>query len=205
MNNQQGIALDIDDTLSNTTRYFIKRLQEKFGNPENLAVDEMIEKYQIMPNISYWQTEEIRKWMDEQGTNETQEKYDVLENALDVVREINKIRPVRMYITSRPSLVVEGTKRWLDNMGFPPAELVTRPMSKIKINGNAWKAEILKARFPEISGLVDDNPEVIEALGHDYPGTLYLYGHIGEKSTFPAFVKVCPTWSDVLKAIKQED
>jgi hypothetical protein len=110
-----------------------------------------------------------------------------------------------MYITSRPSLVVEGTKRWLDNMGFPPAELVTRPMSKIRIDGNAWKAEILKARFPEISGLIDDNPEVIKALGADYQGTVYLYGHMGKNLEFPTYVKVCPTWNDVLEAIKQED
>jgi hypothetical protein len=56
MENNPGIALDIDDTLSNTTRHFISVLQKKFGNPENLTVDEMIEKYHIMPNISYWQT-----------------------------------------------------------------------------------------------------------------------------------------------------
>jgi hypothetical protein len=74
MEDKPGIALDIDDTLSNTTRYFIKRLQEKFGNPENLSVEEIIEKYEIMPNISYWQTPEIRQWLDDQGTDETQEK-----------------------------------------------------------------------------------------------------------------------------------
>jgi hypothetical protein len=145
---------------------------------------------------------EIKEWMDAQGTNETQEHYAVLENAVEIVKEINKIRPVRMYITSRPSIVVEGTKRWLDKHGFPEAELVTRPMSKIKINGNAWKADILKQQFPLISGLVDDNPEIIEALGPDYPGTLYLYGHLGKNLTVPDFVKVCPTWNDVLKAIK---
>ncbi|MBX4198294.1 HAD family hydrolase [Candidatus Parcubacteria bacterium] len=103
MNEKGGIALDIDDTLADTFRHFIGELQKKFGNPENLTVDEIVEKYRIMPAITYWQTPEIKAWLDEQGaSNEAQENIPPTPDAVEAVKKINEMLPVRMYITSRP-------------------------------------------------------------------------------------------------------
>lgn len=43
--NRKGIALDIDETLSWTIGYWVEKMQELFGNPENLTVRQLIEKY----------------------------------------------------------------------------------------------------------------------------------------------------------------
>jgi hypothetical protein len=202
-----GIALDIDDTLSDTLHHYIGRLLEKFGSPEKMTVDEIIAKYTFTARVPFWQTSEIKEWLEQSSiSNKDQEALPVLDNAVEVVKKINNVVPVRMYITSRPSLVVEGTTRWLASKGFPDAEVITRSHSQQKIDGNAWKAEILKARFPSIIGIVDDNPEIINALGDDYQGTIYLFGphadeyikKYGQKNN----VHSCPTWDDVLAAIK---
>ena len=59
----KGLAVDIDETLSWTIGYWIEHMQEKFGNPENLSVKEMVKKYKYTQNIPYYQTEEILNWI----------------------------------------------------------------------------------------------------------------------------------------------
>jgi hypothetical protein len=201
-----GIALDIDDTLAATFKFFIGKVQARFGNPESLTTEQVIEKYKIMPNISYWQTPEIKQWLVEQGSQSgIQEELPVLDNAKEIVEKINSILPVRMYITSRPTTVVEGTTRWLDKNGFPKAEVITRPLSKLKIDGNAWKAAVLQEKFPSISAIIDDNPEIVRALGESYKGIIYLFGNLYGESP-EAFktitnVRICATWNEVLAAV----
>ncbi|MBX4198293.1 hypothetical protein KW782_03095 [Candidatus Parcubacteria bacterium] len=63
----------------------------------------------------------------------------------------------------------------------------------------------MKQQFPSITGLVDDNPEIIRALGSDYPGQVYLFGQHQKKANFPAFVHLCPTWKDVVETIKSNN
>jgi hypothetical protein len=203
MNQKSGIALDIDDTLSDTLNHFTKLLQEKFPNPEGLTREEVVKKYRIVPNMPFWQTPEVKEWLDAQAvSNEAQEAVAVIAGAPEIVAKINTVVPVRMYITSRPSIVAEGRERWLKKYGFPPAELITRPHSKMKIDGNAWKAAILKERYPEIIGIVDDNPEIIKALGSDYQGTVFLFGdHYPAQPDGGAHFIHCPTWDDVAIAI----
>jgi hypothetical protein len=207
MDQKPGIALDIDDTLADTLHHFVGLLQDKFPNPENLTVDQVIEKYKIVPNMKFWQVQEVKQWLEEQAiTNKAQEAVPVNGNAKEIVWKINEILPVRMYITSRPSIVVEGTTAWLRKHGFPEADIVTRPHSMHKTDGNAWKAEILKAKYPAVIGIVDDNPEIIPALGKEYPGTVYLFG-----SHFPFLPQpegprtvYCENWDEVFAAIQHD-
>jgi len=57
-----GLAVDIDETLSWTIGYWIEEMQNKFGNPENLTIKEMVEKYRYTQNVPYWQHEEALQW-----------------------------------------------------------------------------------------------------------------------------------------------
>lgn len=48
-----GLAVDIDETLSWTLKYWVEKMAEKFGNPENLSVLEIIKKYRYSQNVPY--------------------------------------------------------------------------------------------------------------------------------------------------------
>jgi hypothetical protein len=197
-----GIALDIDDTLADTLHHFVGRLQEKFPNPEGLTAEEVIAQYHIIPHMKFWQTPEVLAWLQQQAvSNEAQEAVPVLDNALEIVHKINMVVPVRLYITSRPSIVVEGTERWLQKNGFPPADVITRPHSMEKIDGNAWKAAILKEKYPSIRGIVDDNPEIIKALGDEYKGIVFLFGNHFNVVKNGSHSVHCSTWDDVYTEI----
>jgi len=94
-----GVALDIDETLSWTVGYWVEQMQLNFGNPENLTVRQLIEKYRFTQNVPYWQTEEAIEWMDEhRNSNEIQELLPLIEYADKNVLEINKILPIVLYI-----------------------------------------------------------------------------------------------------------
>jgi uncharacterized HAD superfamily protein len=197
-----GIALDIDDTISDTLHHFVRLLQEKFPNPEHASIDEVIGKYKIVPHMLFWQTPEVKAWLEAQAiSNEAQENVAVITGAPEIVTKLNTVVPVRMYITSRPSIVTEGTKRWLEKNNFPPAPVMTRPHSKHKIDGNAWKAEILKKMYPSVVGIVDDNPEIVGALGKEYPGIVFLFGNHYNNVPVGATTVICPSWDDAFREI----
>ena len=107
----KGLAVDIDETLSWTIGYWIEEMQHKFGNPENLTVKEMVEKYRYTQNVPYWQNVEALQWVDEKiNSNETQENLPLIEGSSAYLNRINQIIPIVAYITIRPERVLEGTK-----------------------------------------------------------------------------------------------
>ncbi len=202
MEHKHGIAIDIDDTLADTRQYYFEKLYKQFGTVDGLSLRDLIEKYTFTENVPAWKTPEVLLWIQEDSTsNQTQQDMPVMAGALDAVTKINTILPVRMYITSRPSVVVEGTKRWLAHHGFPDAEIVTRPYSEVKIHGNSWKADILKVQYPSVSGIIDDNPEIIEALGPEYQGRVYIFSKSSQHLDENQKISYCLTWDDVLSAI----
>ncbi|PIN75466.1 hypothetical protein COV17_03845 [Candidatus Woesearchaeota archaeon CG10_big_fil_rev_8_21_14_0_10_36_11] len=60
---RRGLALDIDDTLSDTNKFWFTNLQRLFGNPEKLTPQEMIQKYRYIQEVPYWQNSEVRMWI----------------------------------------------------------------------------------------------------------------------------------------------
>lgn len=198
---RQGIALDIDETLSWTIGFWIKEMQERFGNPENLTVKEMIEKYRYSQNVPYWQHSVALEWIDAAiNSNETQETLPLIEGADDYVGQINQIIPIAAYITVRPQKVIEGTRNWLKKHGFPEAPVICRPSHIDSADGSHWKASVLKELYPGVVGIIDDNAKLLEALGHDYQGRIFLYDH-HDALGFP-FAIACQDWPQVFKAVK---
>lgn len=198
-----GLALDIDETLAWTNGYWMEQLQHKFGNPEGLSVFQMIDKYRYTHHIPYYQTEEALQWMDEQrGSNELQELLPLIENANTIVQKINKIIPIVVYITVRPESVISGTKNWLQKHNFPEAPIIARSPNIFHLDGSKWKATILEKLYPEVQGIIDDNPSLVEHLSSNYKGTVYLYDNLkSEKNNI--HVISCKTWDDVLVRIKK--
>ena len=207
--NIKGLALDIDETLSDTGPHWFEHMLN-FHNPEKMSKEEVMEQYQFIEDVPHWKTEEATKHMEETlHSNDFNEAIPLIEGADKAVQEINEIIPIIAYITARPGTVRQGTLTWLKKHHFPEADLITRgvdiPLEEFNLNKNKWKAEILCELFPEIIGIVDDNPVLahqLEKLG--YKGTLYLYGKESSEFKNKEGILVCPTWRDVVDSIKNE-
>lgn len=171
-----GLALDIDETLSWTIGYWVERMQELFGNPEHLTPRELIAKYRYTQYVPYWQTEEALAWMEEhRNANDLQEALPLIQGANKAIHKIHEATPIVTYLTTRPSIVIPGTKAWLKKHGFPEVEVIARPPSVPSSEGNAWKAGVLELLYPQVIGVIDDNPALVTSLSPSYKGTVYLY------------------------------
>lgn len=198
----RGLAIDIDETLSFTLKYWIAEMMRLFGNPENLSADEIIAKYRYANLVPYWQTPEVKEWMIKQVySNELQTQLEVIAEADKYVHELVKSAPIVVYLTIRPEEVIPGTQIWLDKHGFPKAPIIARPTTINHWDGNAWKAEVLNELYPEVAGLIDDNYEVIHYLPDDYLGKFFLFA-MSEFKDEKHQVYCCPTWSDVVTQVK---
>lgn len=174
--NISGIALDIDDTLSWTVHFWFSEMVKNFGNPENMSIDELIEKYKYSFNVPYWQSNEALEWVSEKvKSNELQKMLPLMGDADVQVDRIHKIIPVIAYITVRPESVKDGTEFWLRKYSFPKAEIICRPDDIPHSEGNKWKAEVLNDLYPQVVGIVDDNPALAENLVEGYKGTVYKF------------------------------
>lgn len=202
-NKQSGLGIDIDQTLSWTLGYWFEELKKRFGNPENLTTKEIIAKYRYSHHVPYWQTPAARAWMEEQrNSNDIQTQLPLIENANHVVQKIMLIAPIVAYITTRPESVISGTTRWLAKHNFPNLPIVARAPDVALRDGNQWKAEILPELYPEINGIIDDDPELVDKLPGDYPGAVYLYDVLDTPARTKLDVVACKTWDNVYKAIK---
>jgi len=198
----KGLAVDIDETLSWTIGYWIEKMQNKFGNPEDLTIKEMVEKYRYTQNVPYWQHEEALQWIDEKiNSNETQEMLPLIEGSSAYLNRINQIIPIVAYITVRPERVLEGTKNWLKKHNFPLAPVICRPNELVHSDGNEWKAKILEKLYPKVLGIIDDNAKLLQFISRDYKGIVFMYDH-HDNLGFP-FAIACKDWLTVYEEVEK--
>ncbi|MGV8171822.1 MAG: hypothetical protein ACP5OA_03970 [Candidatus Woesearchaeota archaeon] len=198
----EGLALDIDETLSYTIGYWVSEMQRLFGNPENLSVDEIVEKYRYAQNVPYWQTPEALAWTEAQRNSDgLQTRLPLIKDADLYVRKINEIVPIVAYISIRPEIVINGTKTWLDMYGFPKAPIICRPKGVPIEYGSEWKARVLEKLYPKVVGIIDDNSSVLKFLDKDYKGVIFLYDH---KQSVVSNTNIfhCEDWSKVYDTVK---
>lgn len=197
-----GLAVDIDETLAWTIGYWIEEMQKQFGNPENLTIKEMIEKYRYTQNIPYWQETEMLEWVDMKiNSNEAQENIPLIEGSIAYINRINQIIPIVAYITARPERVIKGTKSWLEKHKFPLAPVICRPNEVSHVKGNEWKAEVLKKLYPQVIGIIDDNAKLLQFLDNNYQGKVFMYDH-HDNLGYP-FSIACKDWFTVYKEVKR--
>lgn len=197
----KGIALDIDQTLSATFLQWVKHLLEKF-NKEGLTTEEMLSKYRYFREVSYWNEGEAYELAGEMlNSVDFQLTIPLVENSNHEVEKINKFMPVVVYLTARPQHLTEVTKKWLSKHAFPKAEVITRP-AEIE-TGYSWKAELLDYLYPQVLGIVDDDPELVPYLKPDYKGTVYLYNWEQPIDTRQRVV-ACKDWQHVHELIAKD-
>ncbi|MFA6065273.1 MAG: hypothetical protein WCW44_03800 [archaeon] len=199
---KSGIALDIDETLSNTALHWFSSMIKLFGTPEKLTAKEMIIKYKYTKHVPYWQTKEAQEWLNSQRmSNNMQREIPLIKNSNHSVEKINKIIPIVAYLTVRPNSVEKGTKDWLLKHNFPVAKIICRPDNIAFSDGNKWKAKMLTELYPKVLGIIDDNPELLTFLPTDYKGTIFVYGseHIETKlNAIP-----CKDWKTTLEEVQR--
>ena len=198
----EGIALDIDETLSNTMHYWIENMLELFGNPEGLSVEEMAKKYRYTWESPYWQSDEALDWINGVLSDKgAQLDFSVVTDAKDFVWKINDVVPVVAYITARPECVADVTRDWLVKHGFPDVPVICKPEATYGVGGNKWKAGVLKSLYPRVKGIVDDNVKLCKYLD-DYDGYVFLYSH--ELVDDGANGVACVDWEAVYEEVKKK-
>ena len=203
---KEWIALDIDETLSRTIWYLVSEMQKKFWNPENLSAEKLIAKYRYTQHVPYWQSDEAKQRIhDEIHSSALQEELPMIEWAKQFVNKINKIIPITAYITVRPTVVFEWTKKRLQKNWFPQAPIIMKPESIKKEQGNEWKAKVLEKLYPKILGIIDDNDWLVDYIGHEYKWSIFLYSHNSIKQEHKnKNVIACKSRHDVYNEIKKQ-
>ena len=205
MNNKPGIALDIDETLSDTITYYFSLIMNEFGNPENLSTEAMVNKYRHSSRVPYWRDDpEVSKFRE--GLRRSHQVFANLSPVKDSVANVQKIHqilPIKAYITARPQVLASTTKDWLKANNFPDAPVYFAPDHLDYAQTPLWKAQKLAELYPEIIALVDDNPEFIEHLPKDYLGKILMFWnkYEGDRSNIINHA----TWDEILQTVKGMD
>ncbi len=198
-----GIAVDIDDVLSDTTPFWMDIVNKKFGNSEGLSSIELLRKYKLTHNVPGWPDGPAEDFLEIMRLDSTFYKdIPVVKNSVKYVNKINKLIRIESYLTARPQEILKDTEKWLKIRGFPEKKVVARPKEVSIKEGNKWKAKILVSLHPDIIGIIDDNSGLIDFLPNDYKGTVFLYGH---KEYDSSKIKVipCENWKDLFFEIKK--
>lgn len=197
---QGGLLLDIDETLSATNVAWFQRLEQLFGNPEGAPIEVLIEKYKLAQNVPFWQSPEAFAWMQEQRDSpKAQDGLPLIPGAVEGVSTLGKVAPIVGYCTVRPSSVNPNTIAWLQENGFPERPVVAKPVAVPFADGNRWKASALHRLWPEVTGIVDDNPKVAMFAGKAYLGKIFLFSHSACLPDYDHAIP-CNTWPEVVAA-----
>ncbi len=200
-----GIAVDVDETLADSNRYWAECLRTRFGNPEGLTASEVITKYGYCHKVPYWQGEELEWVEDHIRSSNAKLEIPVIDGAVAGLKTVHSNIPVAGYLTGRARTTNDGTAEWLSREGFPLAPILAGPpkvaLKEHGIDGDTWKARALEILFQHVIGTIDDKPDVIESLHEDYGGIYFLYSHAHYQGSKAIQVICCPTWNEVSEQV----
>ncbi len=173
----EGLIVDIDDTLCDTTKYWIAIFQQCFGNPEGLTPEQMFIKYHYVQNVPYWQSNDVSSTIYRYtNSNSFQHQLPLIANANHFLKEISAKLPIICYLTKRPESVRAGTEFWLNKFSFPSAEICFRPPSVTFEKGNHWKTDYIKQLEDKVIGIIDDDEHLIRLIQRNSNLHLFLFG-----------------------------
>lgn len=201
-NNLIGLALDIDETLSDTSHGWAEKFFQDIGNPENLSPQDFSKKYRTIESAPYFQNQVSKDLIESLAISPSAYlNLKIIEDSNHIVDQINKIIPIVAYITVRPSCVADATNQWIKKHGFPKAPIITRPEGIALKDGSTWKARVLEYLHPQVMGIIDDSPSLVDNLNSNYQGKVFLYRNT-QVARKDINVIACPSWASVLGKIK---
>lgn len=197
------IAVDIDETLCDTRRFWFSELSRLFGAPFHLSTAQLIESFEYTDRVPMWQTREAKAWLSEARCNSEihRERLEPVVGALQGMLRISQHFDI-VYMTMRPDTIIEATRDWLDSQKFPRGEIVASPACLFDVERPAWKGRELLARHPGVVGLIDDHPDVIEAISPEYRGKVFLLGQEVAPRTDIDIVP-CRDWPAVVEQVSR--
>lgn len=195
------IAVDIDETLCDTRRFWFTELSRLFGAPLNLSTDQLIEHFEYTDRVTMWQNPEAKSWLSEARCDSEihRERLVPVVGAVQGMLSISEHFDI-VYMTMRPDTIIEATRDWLDSQQFPPGEIVASPAWLFDAERPAWKGRELLARHPGVVGLIDDHPDVVEAISPQYRGKVFLLGQAVAPRT-DIDVVPCRDWPAVVQQV----
>ncbi|MBI2580508.1 hypothetical protein HYV85_01735 [Candidatus Woesearchaeota archaeon] len=205
----EGIAVDIDDTISATNAHWVRTLVSLLKNPEGLSPEDIISKYRYAKNVPYWASDDVEAYVQGQFLNEVNlMNYPVVDGALKGVRNLDQLIRVIAYITTRPERVARITSDWLTRQSFPPAKVIGIPKTELLKQGSIesrgqWKAAVLEYLYPQVMGIVDDNEDVLEHLSPTYKGKAYIFSEKALQLQYHFSTVLCPSWEHVVDEVRQ--
>jgi hypothetical protein len=198
-----GLAVDVDDTICATNEFWSEYLLREYGNPEKLTPEQIVQKYRFVRNVPYWNEPKVRQWID--GHMNSSEGKLHLKPKEGSVKALQSLQDkINLYLTGRPEYTNEATTEWQRREGFPAKTIIgfpDMPLDDRLISIRAkWKARILEALFPEVSGIIDDDEGVAKRIDKNYPGKIFLYSYTQYNKDN---VVCCPTWSEVVYEVNR--
>lgn len=196
-----GLIVDIDDTLSKTTKFWIKSFQSRFGNMEGLNVDDMFEKYHYVQNVPYWKGEEVNELINNYtNSNQFQIELPLIKDSNKFLKKIIEKTPIICYLTKRPETVRKGTSTWLSEHNFPKAPIIMRPNNIPMQFGNEWKLDIISQFKNQTIYVIDDDKNLMRLLNNKKNVHCFLIGSEGllEPSSN---IYTCANWESIYKKI----
>lgn len=135
------LAVDIDDTLSETAKTAMEMLQQKFKIHDSRSIIDLLREHKQPGAVNDWQTVEATSFFNSLiNSDEFLYSLPVIEDAITTLNHLVTIGTISCYITSRLETHSKITKQWLDLHGFPEAPLITRPLDEHRFN---WKLHYL--------------------------------------------------------------
>ena len=195
------IAVDIDETICDTRRFWFSELAQRFGKPIDVTIEQLIQRYEYTDRVEMWQTPGARKWLKDarfdpeihrsclEPVRSARESLEYISRQFDVI-----------YMTMRPDTIVDATREWLQREQFPSGEVLASPAFLFDRERPGWKGRELCARHPNVVGLIDDHPDVANAIPNSYRGKVFLLGQsVAPRSDIE--IVLCEDWNRVVQAV----
>ncbi len=173
------LAIDIDDTLSRTTKMFVEVLSEHFPPPRKITVAEAQRHYALHGSPIYWgglpEAKGLRRSLAHDSGAHAD--LDVFPRAVAGMRELYEEGLIGCYFTARSEDMRAVTEDWLHKNGFPDAPIFMRDGSVDFKYHFGWKAEVLHDLTPDVCGAVDNSAILARQVEElRYKGMFFLFG-----------------------------
>ncbi len=181
LNGYSGLAIDIDDSLSETTAAFIERLSQDFPPPTgmHITVESAKRHYALNGEPIYWgglpEARLLYKTMAyDPAFHRT---FSPMKGAREGIQLLEEAGLVSCYVTARTDDMEQETREWLEEHGFPQKPIMLRDRTIADLHHTTWKAMVLERLYPIVSGALDDNTGIARhAERLQYRGKFFLFG-----------------------------
>jgi hypothetical protein len=176
------IYLDLDDLLTDTARTFHSKLFPHISNLEFHRLMEVHKKCSDFPIVKN-NPEIYSRLLEYINSNLFNEKIKPIQENVDFFNQIHHHNwRIAGYMTARPIIVENGTKKWIQKHWLPNVEIYYKPSNKYHISDAQWKIWLLK----ELSSswiLVDDNMDLLWIKDNSTHG-IVIYSPFKENYNF---------------------